>query len=236
MYGMDMMGGMSPGMMGMGYGPTGMEITPEMGRAAVEQAKAYYRSVRIPDNYVPSVTVKNAKIQGGTSLYCNDGYDDSFINPINGGFHELDIAKYVQDGGDIKPEYSDEDILNFKKGNKKQEIDAAKAQALVAGVEYTKNRKKYVFQSDDYTRNMLTSTAAAFKDPSENDPTKQDLPSNFVWISMDNQQVPFTIQDVRALGLVMAQHVQTCTFKARKLKDAISAATSVEQLDAIQWS
>lgn len=216
-------------MFGMGSMGYDMSLTPE-------QVKEELKKVEIPSDFKPQITIKSVKIQGGSALYCNGDQNDAFITPLHNGIYYYEVVKFIKDGGEVQPEFTEEDLLNRAKEAKKNEIEAAKTAAMNGGVEYKKGNKTYKFQSDDYTRNMLTSTAAAFKDPSEEDSTKQDLPSSFTWISLDNTMVPFTMADVRALGLIMAQHVQTCTFKARQLKDAAIAAKSQEELQKIQWS
>lgn len=55
------------------------------------------------------------------------------------------------------------------------------------------------------------------------------------WITFDNSVVTLTAADLAGLGAAAAGHVATQLFKARELKDEVLAATTVEQVSAINW-
>ena len=55
------------------------------------------------------------------------------------------------------------------------------------------------------------------------------------WITFDNSVVTLTAADLAGLGAAAAVHVATQLFKARALKDEVLAATTVEQVSAINW-
>lgn len=55
------------------------------------------------------------------------------------------------------------------------------------------------------------------------------------WITFDNSVVTLSASDLAGLGAAAAQHVATQLFKARALKDEVLAATTVEQVSAINW-
>ena len=77
-------------------------------------------------------------------------------------------------------------------------------------------------------RNLLTSTISLFS------VTKQ-VPDGFKWIAKDNEAVSFTLEDLIALGGLMANAVNLYTMKARELKDKIEQALIIEELDLITW-
>lgn len=55
------------------------------------------------------------------------------------------------------------------------------------------------------------------------------------WITFDNSVVTLTAADLAGLGAAAAGHVATQLFKARELKDEVLAATTAEQVSAINW-
>ncbi|MCR2121413.1 DUF4376 domain-containing protein, partial [Campylobacter upsaliensis] len=109
-----------------------------------------------------------------------------------------------------------------KKELKKREITRKRDEAINGGVEY--NGK--VFQSGEKDRNLLTSTISLFS------VTKQ-VPEGFKWIAKDNEAVSFTLQDLIALGGIMANAVNTFMIKARELKDRVEKAKSAAALEKI---
>ncbi|EAJ4656621.1 DUF4376 domain-containing protein, partial [Campylobacter coli] len=119
---------------------------------------------------------------------------------------------------------SEEAKIKYAKEFKKDEIDNAKNNAIKGGVSY----KDKIFQSAEKDRNLLTSTVSLFAI------TKQ-LPEGFVWISKDNEAVPFTLEELIELGGIMANSVNTNTIKARTLKDKVEQAQTLEEIEAIKW-
>lgn len=115
-------------------------------------------------------------------------------------------------------------VLEVKKELKKREITKKRDEAINGGVEY----KGKVFQSSEKDRNLLTSTISLFSI------TKQ-VPEGFKWIAKDNEAVSFTLEDLIALGGVMANAVNASMIKARNLKDKIEQVSSLEELDLITW-
>lgn len=114
------------------------------------------------------------------------------------------------------------EVLEVKKELKKREITKKRDEAINGGVEY----KGKVFQSGEKDRNLLTSTISLFSI------TKQ-VPEGFKWIAKDNEAVDFTLQDLIALGGLMANAVNLHTMKARELKDKVLKANSIEALEKI---
>ena len=115
------------------------------------------------------------------------------------------------------------EVLEVKKELKKREITQKRDEAINGGVEY----KGKIFQSGEKDRNLLTSTISLFSI------TKQ-VPEGFKWIAKDNEAVSFTLEDLIALGGVMANAVNLHTMKARELKDKVENANSAEALEKIQ--
>ena len=114
------------------------------------------------------------------------------------------------------------EVLEVKKELKKREITKKRDEAINGGVEY----KGKVFQSGEKDRNLLTSTISLFSI------TKQ-VPEGFKWIAKDNEAVSFTLEDLIALGGLMANAVNLHTMKARELKDKVEKANSMEALEKI---
>ncbi|EHE0559436.1 DUF4376 domain-containing protein [Campylobacter upsaliensis] len=114
------------------------------------------------------------------------------------------------------------EVLEVKKELKKAEITKKRDEAINGGVEY----KGKVFQSAEKDRNLLTSTISLFSI------TKQ-VPEGFKWIAKDNEAVSFTLEDLIALGGLMANAVNLHTMKARELKDEVEKANSIEALEKI---
>lgn len=114
------------------------------------------------------------------------------------------------------------EALEVKKELKKREINQKRDEALSAGVEY----KGKIYQSAEKDRNLLTSTTSLFSI------TKQ-VPPDFKWIAKDNEAISFSLEDLIALGGVMASRVNECMIKARELKDKVQKAKSVSALEKI---
>lgn len=116
------------------------------------------------------------------------------------------------------------EVLEVKKELKKREITKKRDEAINGGVEY----KGKVFQSGEKDRNLLTSTISLFS-------ITRQVPEGFKWIAKDNNAVSFTLEDLIALGGLMANAVNLHTIKARELKDRVEQATILEELDLITW-
>lgn len=117
-----------------------------------------------------------------------------------------------------------EETLARAKELKKDEIDNAKINAIEDGIEF----KGKVFQSAEYDRNLLTSTVSLFNIAGK-------VPDGFVWIAKDNTAVPMTLVELVALSQAMATDVTTNTIKARNLKDAVEAAKTLAEVNAIRF-
>lgn len=114
--------------------------------------------------------------------------------------------------------------LTNAKATKIEQINAARDEQINAGVEY----KGKVFQSAEKDRNLLVAAAAVGARAGKVD-------ENFVWISKDNEQVPFTLDDIFALGALLAQNESVAILKARNLKDKVALASTLKEVQAISW-
>lgn len=162
----------------------------------------------------------------------NNYIDDLTQDELNAGLEAVKEVLVNTNETELLKEYfsifcqvsSEEANIKYAKEFKKDEIDNAKNNAIVGGVSY----KDKIFQSAEKDRNLLTSTVSLFAI------TKQ-LPEGFVWISKDNEAVPFTLEELIELGGIMANSVNTNTIKARTLKDKVEQAQTLEEIEAIKW-
>ncbi|EOC4236103.1 DUF4376 domain-containing protein [Campylobacter jejuni] len=158
--------------------------------------------------------------------------DDITQDELNAGLEAVKEVLINSNETELLKEYfsmfcqaSSEDAkLKYAKEFKKDEIDKAKNNAIEGGVSY----KDKIFQSAEKDRNLLTSTVSLFAI------TKQ-LPEGFVWISKDNEAVPFTLEELIELGGIMANSVNTNTIKARTIKDKVEQAQTLEEIQSIKW-
>ncbi|EAK7961418.1 DUF4376 domain-containing protein [Campylobacter jejuni] len=168
-------------------------------------------------------------------LKFNDDFtfiDDLTQDELNAGLEAVKEVLINSNETELLKEYfsmfcqaSSEDAkLKYAKEFKKDEIDKAKNNAIEGGVSY----KDKIFQSAEKDRNLLTSTVSLFAI------TKQ-LPEGFVWISKDNEAVPFTLEELIELGGIMANSVNTNTIKARTIKDKVEQAQTLEEIQSIKW-
>ncbi|EFN2966688.1 DUF4376 domain-containing protein [Campylobacter coli] len=162
----------------------------------------------------------------------NNYIDDLTQDELNAGLEAVKEVLVNTNETELLKEYfsmfcqvsSEEANIKYAKEFKKDEIDNAKNNAIKGGVSY----KDKIFQSAEKDRNLLTSTVSLFAI------TKQ-LPEGFVWISKDNEAVPFTLEELIELGGIMANSVNTNTIKARTLKDKVEQAQTLEEIEAIKW-
>lgn len=64
----------------------------------------------------------------------------------------------------------------------------------------------------------------------------QGQPYADVWTLADNSTIPVTAEDVIDMGRTLGDHVAACHAKARALRELINNATTIEQVEAINWS
>lgn len=196
-----------------------------------------YQNLTVPmiRDHIYSVKQLLAVVSDGRKLKFNDDFafiDDLTQDELNSGLEAVKEVLINANETELLKEYfsmfcqvSREDAkLKYSKEFKKDEIDKAKYNAIEGGVSY----KDKIFQSAEKDRNLLTSTVSLFAI------TKQ-LPEGFVWISKDNEAVPFTLEELIELGGIMANLVNTNAIKARTLKDKVEQSQTLEEIEAIKW-
>lgn len=190
---------------------------------------------QIIKDHIYSVKQLLAVVSDDRELKFNDDFtfiDDLTQEELNAGLEAVKIVLVNSNETELLKEYfsmfcqaSSEDAkLKYAKEFKKDEIDKVKNNAIEGGVSY----KDKIFQSAEKDRNLLTSTVSLFAI------TKQ-LPEGFVWISKDNEAVPFTLEELIELGGIMANSVNTNTIKARTIKDKVEQAQTLEEIQSIKW-
>ncbi|UZV39925.1 hypothetical protein OIBDGNHJ_00055 [Campylobacter phage PC22] len=186
-------------------------------------------------DHIYSVKQLLAVVGDDRELRVKDDYtfiDDLTQDELNAGLEEVKKVIRTSNETELLKEYfsmfcqvSSEDAkLKYAKEFKKDEIDKAKNKAIEGGVSY----KDKIFQSAEKDRNLLTSTVSLFAI------TKQ-FTEGFVWISKDNEAVPFTLEELIELGGIMANSVNINTIKARTLKDKVEQAKTLEEIETIKW-
>ncbi|EDP6003964.1 DUF4376 domain-containing protein [Campylobacter jejuni] len=192
-------------------------------------------TVSIIRDHIYNVKQLLAIVSDDRELKFNDDFtfiDDLTQDELNAGLEAVKEVLINSNETELLKEYfsmfcqaSSEDAkLKYAKEFKKDEIDKAKNNAIEGGVSY----KDKIFQSAKKDRNLLTSTVSLFAI------TKQ-LPEGFVWISKDNEAVPFTLEELIELGGIMANSVNTNTIKARTIKDKVEQAQTLEEIQSIKW-
>lgn len=192
-------------------------------------------TVSIIRDHIYNVKQLLAIVSDDRELKFNDDFtfiDDLTQDELNAGLEAVKEVLINSNETELSKEYfsmfcqaSSEDAkLKYAKEFKKDEIDKAKNNAIEGGVSY----KDKIFQSAEKDRNLLTSTVSLFAI------TKQ-LPEGFVWISKDNEAVPFTLEELIELGGIMANSVNTNTIKARTIKDKVEQAQTLEEIQSIKW-
>jgi Domain of unknown function (DUF4376) len=63
----------------------------------------------------------------------------------------------------------------------------------------------------------------------------QQVPDGFYWVSSDNTQVPFSLDDLRGLYSVMLSQGQQAFNHLQNLKKSVAEATTVDAVQAIVW-
>lgn len=196
-----------------------------------------YININVNDIYFHTKQLKSliAKVSDDRELRVNDDFtfiDDLTQDEINAGLEAVKQVLINANETELLKEYfsmfcqvSSEDVkLQYSKEFKKDEINKARDLAIEGGVSY----KNKIFQSAEKDRNLLTSTVSLFS-------IARQVPEGFVWISKDNEAVPFTLEELVELGGIMANLVNVNTIKARTLKDRVEQAQTLEEIEAIKW-
>lgn len=110
---------------------------------------------------------------------------------------------------------------------KRAEINQARDNAEQGGFEYMGK----VFDSDEISCIRMTCAAQAMQlaTMSEENPT-------ITWTCQDNSTIELSPSELLGLVVALAEWSNTCHQKATELKAQITQATSVEDLEAINWN
>lgn len=102
-------------------------------------------------------------------------------------------------------------LLNSVKGWREQKINA--------GIEVTISSTKYILQTDEVSRGLLTGATAAAN-------ANHTFPAGFSWRMRDNTDVGLNHGQMKALGGDVFDHVNACHEAAREHATAIYALSS----------
>lgn len=112
--------------------------------------------------------------------------------------------------------------LAFHQGQKRGELDAVFAAKIAAGLSY----QGKVFQIDNASRANIAAMATFAL-------SGGTWPKDFYWIAADNTHLLMTAQDILTFGQAAGTYVSAMVLTNRALKDAIAAAVSVQDVEAI---
>lgn len=187
------------------------------------------------------------KVVTNDSVYTDDKGNTWFLNALDDaqlkafGYAKViegEYPKEVKDTQEVRQVASLDEAKNIYSINyevvdkgldelkrlKITEIDNERDRTISGGVSF----KDKMFQSAEKDRNLLTSTVSLFT-------LQKAVPEGFAWISTDNTQVPFTLEELIQLANLMASSVQTNMLKARNLKDKVLNAKSADEVAKISW-
>lgn len=126
------------------------------------------------------------------------------------------------------------DALMARKTRMKDQANTVRDEQINGGITFGGVR----FQTRPQDRQSITEAAhralAAVSRGSRPKDYLWDGGAEFVWITEDNSSVALDAYDMAALGRAVADFVTGCVFYARDRKDRIAAASSHEDLDAIE--
>lgn len=105
---------------------------------------------------------------------------------------------------------------------KLNELESLKSSAENADILY----KDKFYQANSKAKELLTQSLVIFSSVGA-------VPDNFAWKSSDNSLNVFSLDDLKALSLLIAQRTQIITAKYWSYKEQIRNATTKEELDLI---
>lgn len=110
------------------------------------------------------------------------------------------------------------------KVKRKAYINAKRDEAMAAGVEYN----GVIFDSDFISQANMARVHTGVND-------SWPLPEGFTWRSADNQDIPFTTEDVNNLAHIMLDNGNSIYKDSWVKKKAIDDATTQTEIEAIDW-
>jgi len=170
--------------------------------------------------YVGTTTAQRSPLEQGVFLIPG-GAVDAFPPVVPQGKRARWSDGWVLEDAPA-PETEPAPTLDEVRQAKIAQIDRARDAALEAGFLFGGVR----YDCDDLSVQRITGAAVlGILNPAFTTP----------WITFDNSVVVLTASDLAGLGAAAAGHVATQLFKARELKDDVLAATTAEQVAAINW-
>jgi hypothetical protein len=160
----------------------------------------------------------------------------NFRDP-EGGLHFLSDEDIANGGQSLLPTGSaevsapEEAVITLAQAQlqKMSDLTAAYAAAIAQPVSFTTSAGvTKTYQADPTSVNNLAYMRAAY-------PTQESLPAGFYWKSSDNSRVPFTIADMAGLAKVMGDQGFAAFDHLDAKKNAVLAATTVEQVAGVTW-
>jgi hypothetical protein len=115
--------------------------------------------------------------------------------------------------------------LSFHQGLKLDELSSVFEAKVLAGLTH----QGAVFQIDEQSRANIAAMATFAISANLGGP----WPKDFYWIAADNTHVPMSSTEMLAFAQAAGAYVSSLILKQRGVKDAIAAATSVAEVDAI---
>lgn len=106
---------------------------------------------------------------------------------------------------------------------KLNELERIKTQAENADILY----KDKLYQADSKAKELLTQSLVIFSSVGA-------VPDNFSWKASDNSLNAFSLDDLKALSLLIAQRTQVITAKYWAYKEQIKNATTKEELESVK--
>ncbi|MBZ7995164.1 DUF4376 domain-containing protein [Campylobacter canadensis] len=116
------------------------------------------------------------------------------------------------------------EILNEKKQTLLILLERKKQEIENADILY---KDKY-YQADNKAKELLTQSLVIFS-------SVGTVPENFVWKSSDNSLNAFSLDDLKALSLLIAQRTQEFTSKYWAYKEQIKNANTVDELQEMEF-
>ena len=210
-----------------------------------EKIEEYLKTIKIPDHYVFKKDINKLKLVSDDAVFINDDHVTALkVDAL----YFYDICKFIQDGGRIEPEHSEEDLLDMAKSRLKSDIDNLANLNMYKYVTY----KDKIYSADSRSRDAIANIISTYrerlpiddnkgKDTLSDDPianqviiSKLPLPSDFQWITIDNERVPFKMADVLYLSALFQKKTYRCTFKAREFKDRLITIKNIEELKELK--
>ena len=117
---------------------------------------------------------------------------------------------------------SETEVLNQAKEAKLAEIKSAYETEISADIQYMGT----TFQADKKSQDIITKVLAA---------SGGTLPTGFYWLDSSNNKITMTYDDLQGLANAILLRNQQLFDKYQTLKQQISSATTVDELEVIKW-